>query len=293
MQYETIKYEKADGYAMITLNRPEALNALNDVLFHECCDALGDIEKDDTISVFILTGAPRPDGRPCFCAGGDLKWIGKAAAETNTGGPIETPSPMKLFWKQRVMCPPTAFDLTKGPQGPEIGPETKRRITWSPKISIAAVDGVCTAGGLEMALACDIILASETAQMSDMHVKHLGWGPGTTIAAPLAYRIGVSRAIELMCTGDPVDGNEAYRIGLANHVYPPDRLIPEAKALAQKLGSRRPAALSVAKALARSIWEMDRYSTFIFNQEASHALNLEPDADQWGPKRWLSGETRD
>ncbi len=87
MQYQTIKYEKADGYAVITLNRPEALNAQNDVLFHECCDALADIEKDDRTSTFIVTGAPRPDGRPCFSAGGDLKWIGKAAEGTKTGLP--------------------------------------------------------------------------------------------------------------------------------------------------------------------------------------------------------------
>jgi len=292
MQYETINYEKADGYTVITLNRPHVLNAMNDVLMREVSDALGEIEKDDEISVFILTGASRPDGRPCFSAGGDLKAAGKRSEEVKDSSIPAMPSPLTLFWQHRVMRPSTTFDLTKGLQEVDILSEIFRRVTWSPKISIAAVDGVCTAGGLELALACDIILVSETARMSDLHVKNLG-RHGLAVGAPLAYRVGVSRAIELMCMGDAIDGNEAYRIGLANHVYPPDQLIPEAKALAQKLGSRRPAALTVAKALARSVWEMDRYSTFIFNQEASHALNLEPDAAQWGPRRWLSRETRD
>jgi enoyl-CoA hydratase/carnithine racemase len=291
MQYETVKYEKEDGYAVITLNRPHVLNALNDVLMRELCDALADTERDDKISVFILTGAPRPDGRPCFSAGGDLKAAGTVSAGAMSGNVPEMPSGLKQFWQRRVMRSCTTFDSDNGAQEAQRLLEVYRRITWGTKLSIAAVDGVCTAGGLELALSCDIILASETAQMSDLHVKNLG-RHGLAVGAPLAYRVGVSRAIELMCTGDVIDGNEAYRIGLANHVYAPDELIPEAKALANRLGARRPASLTVAKALARSIWDMDRHSTFIFNQEATSALSLEPDAGKWGHKMGSGGEKK-
>ena len=104
-----------------------------------------------------------------------------------------------------------------------------------PKISIAAIDGVCTAGGLELVLGCDIILVSETAQISDLHLRNLGLIGGAGSCTRLARRVGVSKAIELCCTCDVIDGKEAYRIGLANQVFAPDKLLDGAKEMAKKI----------------------------------------------------------
>ena len=115
--------------------------------------------------------------------------------------------------------------------------------------SIAAIDGVCTAAGLELALSCDMRLVSETAWITDVEMKNLGGVGAAGVPVRLARVIGPSRAKELVFTGDPLDGHQAVRIGLANSVYPPDRLLDEAKALAHKIGTRRAEALALAKAI--------------------------------------------
>lgn len=282
MSYETIRYEKEEGFCVITLNRPQSLNALNVQMWKDLSSALDEMEKDDEIKSFIVTGAPRPDGRPCFCPGADLKEM--ATFVTSEGG-FETPeyappSVARSLWTQRQ---PRRAEI------PTIGPHPFERILWSPKISIAAVDGVCTAGGIELLVCCDIILASETAQISDMHVKNLGWLGGAGSPANVAWKIGVSRAIELCCTGDVIDGKEAHRIGLANHVFPPDRLMEGARELARKLGGMRLAALTMTKAACRSVEDMDRRSSWYYNDDAHQALLNEPDSAEWGPGRWVGG----
>jgi enoyl-CoA hydratase/carnithine racemase len=178
MAFETIKFEKQDGYCIITLNRPKSLNALNVKMWTELTEAINLIDNDDSIKAFIFTGAPRPDGRPCFCSGADLKEMagntsGGVLKEGSSDAPatvtLAKPSWTKNFWSFRQPKP------TMVP--------TFERITWSPKISIAAIDGVCTAGGTELALACDLTIVSETAKISDMHVKNLGWIGGMRLAA--------------------------------------------------------------------------------------------------------------
>jgi enoyl-CoA hydratase/carnithine racemase len=280
--YETILYEKKDGYCLITLNRPQSLNALNVQMWKDISSALDEIEKDDEIKVFIFTGAPRPDGRPCFCPGGDLK---EMATFVTADGSYEipankAPSPSSSLWAHRR---PRRAEI------PTIGPHPFERILWSPKISIAAIDGVCTAGGIELATCCDIILASETAQISDMHVKNLGWLGGAGSPVNVAWKIGVSKAIEFCCTGDVIDGKEAYRIGLANHVFPPGKLLEEARQLGMKLGSMRLGALTMTKAVCRSIEDMDRRSSWSYNDDAHQALLNDPDSAEWGPMRWIMG----
>ena len=282
MTYETILYEKQDGYCLITLNRPQSLNALTVQMWKELSSALDEIEKDEEIKAFIFTGAHRPDGRPCFCAGADLKEM--ATFITADGSfdiaAYKPPSPSSSLWAQRQ---PRRAEI------PGIGPHPFERILWSPKISIAAIDGVCTAGGIELAVCCDIIIASETAQISDMHVKNLGWVGGAGSPVNVAWKIGVSKAIEFCCTGDVIDGKEANRMGLANHVFPSDKLLEEARRLGRKLGSMRLAALTMTKATCRAIEDMDRRSSWYYNDDVHQALLNDPDSAEWGPMRWMKG----
>ncbi|MCX5999014.1 MAG: enoyl-CoA hydratase/isomerase family protein [Chloroflexi bacterium] len=269
MHYETIKYDKEAGHCLITLNRPERLNAMSQQMFEEIDRAVDELTKDDEIKTFIFTGASRPDGRPCFSAGHDLK------EDAEQGLSMPAVSPTAAFWAQRQ---------PKAPLLPAF-----EKIVWCPKISIAAIDGICTAGGTELALSCDIILTADTARISDMHVKNLGWIGGAANAGNMALRIGASRAMELCCSGDVIDGNEAYRIGFANHVFPSDKLMEKARELATKIGSMRLAAVAMTKATCLAAQDMDRKTLWRYCDDAFLAVLRETDAAEWGAGRWVRG----
>ena len=251
MVYETLLYEKGEGVALITLNRPDRLNALSSQLFEELDALLGEIEKDDEVRVLIITGAPRPDGRPCFCAGADLKEMAES------GGPAGREMPTLL---QSVESLATG----KMPEFPIFD-----KLMWMSKPSIAAIDGICTAGGIELAMTCDMRVCSETARISDMHIKNLGVIGGAGACAKLARIVGPAKAMEMVFTGDPIDGNEAWRIGFAIRVFPPDKLIEGTKELAKKIAGMRPEAIGVAKSVIRAAVDMDldqalRYDSLAF-----------------------------
>jgi len=163
MNLETTIYEKDDGIALITLNRPKALNALSRQLLKELIEVLNEIEEDDTLGAVIITGAPRPDGRPCFSPGVDLK-------EANEKGSL-----VVAAWG----APENALCNTLKAFAGEIEIDLKElsafdKVAKFPKATIAAIDGICTAGGLELAIACDMRVVSETAQINDLHMKNLG-----------------------------------------------------------------------------------------------------------------------
>ena len=281
MSYETIKYEKEDGFCVITLNRPKSLNALSVKMWTELDHAVELIGNDDDIKAFIFTGAPRPDGRPCFCAGGDIKEM----ASFMSGGQFtktDNAQAVARVPKAEHSIAKTLWSLRQ-PREPMV--PTFEKIAWSPKISIAAIDGICTAGGIELALSCDIIIASETAQISDLHVKNLGWIGGAGATANMAWRVGVSKAIELCCTGDVIDGKEAHRIGLANQFWPPEQYLDKAKEMARKIGSMRAAALIMTKATCRSVWDMDRKATQRYCDDGFSILLSEQEASDFGPER--------
>jgi len=258
MDFQNIKWEKEENFGLITLNRPKALNALSRDLLTELETVLAEINRDPNIGAFIITGGPRADGRPCFSAGADLK---QAPYETRTA-------------EQVVFDTLYAMSTRKNATGLAGSLITFDDLGNSPKISIAAVDGICTAGGLELALGCDIILASETAQISDLHVKNLGLIGGAASTTRLARRVGVSKAIELACTCDTIDGKEAHRILLANQVYPPDKLIENAKAMARKIASMRPVATAMAKATCRAIYDMDYNMAYRYTDACSMAIHF-------------------
>jgi enoyl-CoA hydratase/carnithine racemase len=262
MEYQNIKWEKEGNIGIITLNRPKALNALSKDLFAELESVLAEIERED-IRAFILTGGPRADGRPCFCAGADLK---QESTE------VRTMDQVVLDTLHGVV---TGKSETRLP-GSKIALDDLGK---SAKVSIAAIDGVCTAGGLELALGCDIILVSETAQISDLHVINLGLIGGAASTSRLARRVGVSKAIELCCTCDKIDGKEAHRIGFANQVYTPDKLIDGAKDMARKIAIMRPAAIAMVKASCRSIYDMNYNMATRFTDVCSMALHF--GEEQW------------
>jgi enoyl-CoA hydratase/carnithine racemase len=263
MEFQNIKWEPQGKIGVITLNRPKSLNALSRDLLAELESLLAEIDRDENIRAFVITGAPRVDGRPCFSAGADLK---QAPYETRTN-------------EQVVFDTLFAITSRKNATGLAGSAVAFNDLGISPKISIAAIDGVCTAGGLELALSCDIIVASETAQISDLHVKNLGLIGGAGATTRLARRVGVSKAIELACTCDVIDGKEAYRIHLANQVYAPAELLPKAKAMAEKIAAMRPAALAMAKATCRAIYEMDYNMACRYTDACSMAIHF--GEEQW------------
>ncbi len=273
MKYETIKYEKEDGFVLLTMDRPARLNAMNPRMMEEISDAQREILKDKEVNVFIITGSPRPDGRPCFSAGADLKedaegvprWnysdqCGPGYLEEDDLFPVNSPG-----WRLWRMRPRILDPLFLNP-------------AWMPKISIAAVDGVATAGGIEIALACDIILCSETAQITDSHVKNLKIGIGSgSVTTTLTRRVGYSKALELCLLGEFIDGKEAKAIGFANQVYPPDRLIPEAKNMARKIAAMRPTAVQATKLSCRSVNDWNYNQAWAHGDEVLKWLITDPE----------------
>ena len=206
MAYEFIDYDIEDHVAVITMHRPERLNALHGPLLEELLSAVQDVRGNDDVRVFLLTGGPRTDGRPCFSAGVDLK----AASEG-----------IKLDGR--------------------VGPDLTNMIDDLLKPSIAVVDGVCSTGAVELALSCDFRIVGETAQISDWHLKNLGTGLGGWGASTRWTRlVGVAKTKEIILTGKVVDGQEAYRIGFATAVHSSDRLMAEAKTMAKTIAGMSP-----------------------------------------------------
>lgn len=212
----------ADGVAVITINRPEARNALNRAVRHRVPELITELEADSTVDVMILTGAD-----PAFSAGVDLKEIGSGAAggddlrsgPTASTGIATTPEATKS----------EAVDMggrTDGGRLPWRGALPPRT-----KLLIGAVNGVAVTGGLELALACDFLIASERARFADTHAR-VGVMPGWGLTVLLPQRVGVARAREMSVTGNFVDAALAYDWGLVNHVVPHDELLSYCRQLA-------------------------------------------------------------
>jgi enoyl-CoA hydratase len=195
---EPVLVDVSDGVATITINRPEARNALNRAVRRALPEAIRAAEADDAVDVIILTGAD-----PAFSAGIDLKEFGAGAVE---GDELRTRAEPRTRF--RGALPPRT------------------------KLLIGAVNGVAVTGGLEVALACDFLVASERARFADTHAR-VGVMPGWGLTVLLPQRIGVARAREMSVTGNFVDAQLAYEWGLVNHVVPHDELLPYCRQLAQ------------------------------------------------------------
>ena len=209
--YKTIRYEKKDNIALVTIDRPEALNALNSTVIAELEQVVTELENDSTVRAMILTG----EGRS-FVAGAD---IGEQYPLDLDGG---------RRWGQR-------------------GSALLRRMEKLEFPTIAAVNGFALGGGCELAMSCDIILASEKAKFGQPEVG-LGITPGFSGTQRLPRRVGVAKAKELIFSGRMVKADEAERIGLVNAVYAPEALLDGAMEMARSFAKNAPIAVKYAKA---------------------------------------------
>jgi enoyl-CoA hydratase len=191
-----VRVEQSDGIAVLTLNRPDALNALSRALRAEIAAAFEGLQADGATRVAILTGAGR-----AFSAGIDLKEL--ASAESMDGSGVTERSPVAAI---------EAFE------GPVIG----------------AINGHAITGGFELALACDVLIASTRAVFGDTHAR-VGIVPGWGLSQKLPRRIGISRAKELSFTGNFIDAEQAERWGLVNRVVEPEALLPSCRQLARDM----------------------------------------------------------
>lgn len=208
-----IRFERDGKVALITLDRPEKMNAMDNEMYAEISERLREIDVDDSIWAGIITGA----GDRAFTAGADLVGVHGSTAEQAAG------------W---AATRPIRFDL-----GLEVG-----------KPLIAAVNGYCLAGGLELALICDIRVASEHAQFGTPEVKwNLLHGFGAQLLPGI---VGFNNAMYLLLTGRFIDAHEAHRIGLVQEVVAPDRVLPRARELAKEICANAPMAVRMTKELA-------------------------------------------
>ncbi len=224
MAFNTIVYEKSDGIALVTLNRPKSMNALCNELIGELGVVFHQIEEDPDVAVVILTG-----GEKVFAAGADIKEIGQ----------IATPLAAHQF-TSRVH---SVFDKIEGCSKPVI----------------AAVAGFALGGGCELALACDFRIAADNATFGLPEIK-LGLIPGGGGTQRLPRLIGVGRAKELLFTGNSINAQEGYRIGLVNKVVPTESLMSEAAKIARKLVKQPAVALQMNKLAVSEGMNMDLHS---------------------------------
>ncbi|MFM8304787.1 MAG: enoyl-CoA hydratase [Actinomycetota bacterium] len=198
---DVVLVEVADRIGTVTLNRPPARNALSRAVMYGLWDAVDALGRDPDVDAIVLTGAD-----PAFCAGVDLKEV---------SGEVVSPV---------------------APRGPGEGPERDRNglYRFFPVVDtpiIGAINGVAATGGLEIALQCTFLVASERARFVDTHAR-IGIMPGGGVTVLLAQSVGLRRAVEMSLTGNFVDAEEALRLGLVNHVVAHADLLPVARALA-------------------------------------------------------------
>ena len=232
--YETLIIEREDGYALVRLNRPEALNALNSRLMADLSAFLDAVEHDDSIRCIVLTGSDK-----AFAAGADIKEMSsKSYAEMFT----------ENFFAG-----------------------VSDRISRFRKPIIAAVSGYALGGGCELAMLCDFILASDTARFGQPEIN-LGVAPGIGGSQRLTRYVGKSKAMDMILTGRMMDAAEAERAGLVSRVFPMADLVNEAKAIAAKIAAQSPLAVMMNKEMVDAAYETTLTQGVRFERRLFHSL---------------------
>lgn len=223
MSYETIIYEKKNAVAKITLNRPEALNAMTRTTFLEIGQALEDAEKDTSVRVVVITGSGKS-----FCAGVDLKFSSEE---------LKTLQDQQDFFRlgNKMML---------------------ERMEGLSKPVIAAVKGYCLAGGFEVMMATDLVIAAEDAQIGDQHINFALFGGGGCVYR-LALLVGMRKAKEIVLMGKRISGKEAEKIGLVNLAVPADKLESTVEEIAAVLSEKSPVAMRLSKWFINRVTMMD------------------------------------
>ncbi len=240
-----VEVEVADGVAVVTLNRPEAMNALSRALRAELAQVMVEMDGRADVRAVVLTGA----GTRAFSAGLDLKELG--SGEAALGDATAT--------------------------APDANPV--RAVEQCRKPVIGAINGVAITGGFELALACDVLLGSENARFADTHAR-VGIMPGWGLSQKLSRLIGVSRAKELSFTGNFLDAATAERWGLLNRVVPAGELLPAARRLAADMASIDPAFLAAYKALIDDGFALPFGEALALETERSRAANRTVSPDE-------------
>ena len=211
MAFVNLRFDRAGAVTTLTIDRPRALNALDGDTLRELARAVRDVRRDAGVRALVVTGA----GEKAFSAGADIAAM-------------------------------AAMSPADGHAYSRLGHEVLARLEALSIPVVAALNGVALGGGLELALACDLIVASERARLGQPEIN-LGLIPGFGGTQRLVRRIGQARARELIYLGHPLSAADALRVGLVNRVVPPERLAEEAGGLAAELAAKPPRALAQAK----------------------------------------------
>jgi len=228
---ENVLYRVEGEIAIITINRPQALNALNSKTLLELGNVINKVSESKEIKAVIITGS----GEKAFVAGADIKEMKDLNA---------------LQGKELARLAQKAFSAIEN----------------MPQMVIAAVNGFALGGGCELASACDIRIASTKAKFGQPEVT-LGITPGFAGTQRLPRLVGKGIAKEMISTGDMIDAQEAYRIGLVNKVYNPEDLLPKAIEMASRIASRGPVAVSLSKAAVNDGMNMDTESAYKYEAD--------------------------
>ena len=228
--YQTLRYEKQENIGILTINRPEALNALNYTVIGDLEQAITEVEKDAELGALIITG----EGRS-FVAGAD---IGEMSTLTKEGG--------EAFGKH--------------------GNNVFRAIETLPIPTIAAVNGFALGGGCELSMACDIRICADTAVFGQPETG-LGITPGFGGTQRLARLVSPGMAKQLIYTAKNIKADEAYRIGLVNAVYPLDELLPAAEKLAETIAKNAPIAVRACKQAINDVLQVDMDKAVVIEEK--------------------------
>ena len=208
--YETIRLDRRGAVAVLTINRPDKLNALNNQVHREGVLALEELKRDESVRVLVITGS----GEKSFIAGADISEFEG-----------QTPVTQRDQFNEKTLF---------------------NSLDAFPKPVIAMVNGFCLGGGNELAMACDLRIASESARFAQPEIN-LGIMCGGGGTQRLTHLIGEGRSMEMVLTGDMIDAETAHRFGLVNHIYPADQLEAETMKLAEKIAEKAPIALQLSK----------------------------------------------
>lgn len=238
MEVKYIIYEKSEGIATITLNRPEALNAFSKEVIDEVLQALEDVRTDENVRVVVLTGA----GEKAFSAGADIKEM-------------------------------KDFNALKGRELSLRGERLCSALEKLEKPVIAAINGYALGGGLEVAMACDLRIASEKARMGQPEIN-IGLIPGWGGTQRLTRLIGRTKAKELIFTGKMIDVKTAEQLGIVNMVFPAEGFREKVRQFAKELAAKAPIALKVAKELINKGADMSLNAAIVLEREGFSVVSL-------------------
>ena len=254
MDYQDIILEKENGISILTLNRPDRMNAITRRMFSELYDAITTIEKDDDTKVLILTGA----GERAFCAGADAGTLADVAGD-KSGVKVEFQKSWGNRWEK---IQPIGW----------IG----KCLYYFNKPVIGAMNGVAAGAGLSLAMLCDIRIACEEARFTFAFVKR-GLIPDCAATYSLPRLVGTPKALELMWTGDIIYAAEAERIGLVNKVVTRDKLMDETKEFARRLTQGPSIAIELTKWAVRKSLDNDFDRQLDFESRAQQICNTTED----------------